>query len=57
MSTLKSLHASFSLVQWIRLYAPRTGGLGWISGHGPRSHMLQLKSMPHVGQLRPDAAK
>ena len=30
------------MVQWIRLQAPNTGGLGLIPGQGARSHMPQL---------------
>ena len=34
----------FPEVQWLRLHAPNTGGLGLpIVGQGTRSHMPQLK--------------
>ena len=33
----------FPVVQWLRLWAPKAGNLGLISGQGTRSHMLQLK--------------
>ena len=36
------------MVQWQRLWAPNTGGLGSVPAQGTRSHMLQL---------RPSAAK
>ena len=35
------------MVQWLRLQAPSTGGLGSIPGQETRSHMLQQK-IPHV---------
>ena len=31
------------VVQWLRLHAAYTGGLGSIPGQGTRSHMLQLR--------------
>ena len=31
------------MVQWLRCWAPKARGLGWIPGQGTRSHMLQLK--------------
>ena len=31
------------VVQWLRLLAPKAGGLGLITGQGNRSHMPQLK--------------
>ena len=31
------------VVQWLRLCAPNSGGLGSIPGQGTRSHMLQLR--------------
>ena len=31
------------VVQWLRPFAPKAGGLGSISGQGTRSHMLQLR--------------
>ena len=31
------------VVQWLRLHAPNTGGLGSIPSQGTRSYMLQLK--------------
>ena len=31
------------VVQWLRLCAPVSGGLGSIPGQGTRSHVLQLK--------------
>ena len=31
------------MVQFLRLHAAKTGGLGLIPGQGTRSHMLQLK--------------
>ena len=36
------------VVQWLRLHAPKAGGLGWIPGQETRSHMMQR---------RPSAAK
>lgn len=36
------------MVQWLRFGAPVAGGVGWIPGQGPRSHLLKL---------RPGAAK
>ena len=43
------------VVQWLRLLAPDTGGLGLIPDHETRSHMLQLRD--GMLQLRPRAAK
>ena len=37
----------FPVVQWLRLHAPKIGGLSSILGQGTRSHMLQLKG-PHA---------
>ncbi|TEA35757.1 hypothetical protein DBR06_SOUSAS1110115, partial [Sousa chinensis] len=31
------------VVQWLRLRAPNTGGMGSIPGQGTRSHMPQLR--------------
>ncbi|TEA33613.1 hypothetical protein DBR06_SOUSAS3910181, partial [Sousa chinensis] len=31
------------VVQWLRLHAPKAGGLGSIPGQGTRSHMPQLR--------------
>ncbi|TEA37934.1 hypothetical protein DBR06_SOUSAS1410191, partial [Sousa chinensis] len=31
------------VVPWLRLRAPSAGGLGFIPGHGTRSHMPQLR--------------
>ena len=36
------------VVQLSRHHAPRTRGTGVVSGHGMRSHMLQLKDPSHV---------
>ena len=53
------------MVQWLRLLAPNTGGLGSIPGQGTRSHVPQLKDLachnedqrsPEL-QLRPSAAR
>ena len=33
------------VVQWLRLHAPNTGGLGLIFGQGTGSHMLQGSCM------------
>ena len=43
------------MVQQLRLYAPKAGGLGLIPGQGATSHMLQLRS--YMLQLRLGAAK
>ena len=32
------------VVQWLRLCAPNAWGLGYMSGWGTRSHVLQLRS-------------
>ena len=37
------------VVQWLRLHAPNTGGLGSIPSQGTRFHMLQLKIL-HVAK-------
>ena len=42
MYTFMSLGTSL-VVQWLRLCAPNSGGLGSISGQGTRSHTPQLK--------------
>ena len=44
----KLLFGTSLVVQWLRLCAPNSGGLGSIPGQGARSHMQQL---------RPSAAK
>ena len=31
------------VVQWLRLLAPSTGSLGWITDQGAGSHVLQLR--------------
>ena len=49
-------HSETSLVvQWLRLCAPNTGGLGSIPSQGTRSHMLQLRV--YMPQLSVGAAK
>ena len=53
------------VIQWLRLCAPRAGGLGLIPWPGNRSHMLQLRDPvccsedqgAHAPQLRPAADK
>ena len=49
-------HKGTSLVvQWLKLYAPNTGGWSLIPGRGIRSHMRQLRVQ--VPQLRLSPAK
>ena len=44
--TLKGLWSGGSslVVQWLRLHAPNSGGLGSTPGQGTRSHMPRLKT-------------
>ena len=44
------------LVQWLRLQAPNTEGLGSIPGPGTRFHMLQRLNIL-LPTVRPSAAK
>ena len=39
----KPMPGTSLVVQWLRLRAPNSGGLGSIPGQGTRSHMPQLK--------------
>ena len=39
---IKLEHWISLVVQWLRLHAPKAGGLGSIPGQGTRSHMLQF---------------
>ena len=39
----RNVAGSSLVVQWLRLYAPNTGGQGLVPGHGTKSHMLQLR--------------
>ena len=43
------------MVQWLRLCAPNTGGLGLSPGWGTKSHTLQLKTP--CATAKPSAAK
>ena len=38
------------MVQWLRLHAPNTGGMGSIPGQGIRSHMPKLRV--HMPKLK-----
>ena len=42
LQTLK-VSGTCLVVQWLRFCTPNAGGLGSISGHRTRSHMLQLR--------------
>ena len=47
------MFGDFLVVQWLRLCAPNAGGLGLTPGQGTRSHMLQLKEIPHAATKNP----
>ena len=38
---LKNKTETSLVIQWLRLWAPNAGALGWIPGQGARSHMPQ----------------
>ena len=40
------------VIQWLRLWAPNTGGLGWIPGQGTRSCMLQLNIQSATAKIQ-----
>ena len=48
-SIITEISVTFLVVQWLRLRAPNTGGLGSISSQGTRSYMFQLRV--HMLQL------
>ena len=39
----KEVSGTFLAVQWLKLHAPNTGGLGSIPGQETRSHMPQVR--------------
>ena len=45
---IKKYSGTSQVVRRLRLHAPNAGGLGSIPGQGTKSHMLQLKKIPHA---------
>ena len=43
------------MVQWLRLQAPKAGGLGEMPAQGSRSHMQQLKILQAALKLKDPA--
>ena len=43
------------VVQWLRLQAPKAGGLGEMPARGSRSHMQQLKILQAAMKLKDPA--